>query len=142
MADARPANSIAGFSRLLIDSGLISNGVLRSLTNDFQARVAQGSRRSATLTQFTDYLIASGFLTCWQCAKLREGRWKGFFLESYKILEFLGCDEKCGRYLAERTLDGHRVVLAVTPWNVARGANGEQLFTVEDFDSGAEPRSA
>ena len=138
MGDARKPKDVSTFSELLLASGLLNTSVLRSLTNDFHGQVASGKQIDTSLTTFTSYLVASGFLTCWQCAKLREGRYKGFFLDDYKLLDCLGPDDKVTRFLALHGFNGQRVVLAVTPRAIAAGPNGESQYTVENYDPGRD----
>ena len=139
MGEARQANDVRTFSELLLASGLLNESELRSLSNDFRAQAACGKLPDASLTTFTSYLVASSFLTCWQCAALRKGRCKGFFLDDYKLLDFVGTDDKVSRFLAVHVFKGQRVVLAVTPRRWATGPDGESLYTVEDYDPGTDP---
>jgi len=134
MGDARKPKDVSAFSELLLASGLLNTSVLRSLTNDFHAHIACRKLSDTSLKTFISYLAASGFLTCWQCAKLREGRYKGFFLDDYKLLDCLGPDDKVTRFLALHGLNGQRVVLAVTPRAIAAGPNGESQYTVVNYD--------
>jgi hypothetical protein len=134
MAEARWPKDFGAFSELLLASGLVNESVLRTLTNDFRAQVARQKLPDESLTTFNSYLVGSGFLTCWQCGMLREGRYKGFFLDEFKLLDCFGPDDKVTRFLAVHGLTSQRVVLAVTPYSVARGSNGESLYTVEDYN--------
>ncbi len=64
--------------------------------------------------EFADYLIAKEVLTRWQADSLLAGRYKGFFLDQYKILEALP-DDKVVRMLAENLRTGKHVVLLIEP---------------------------
>ncbi len=48
-----------------------------------------------------EYFVASGRLTNWQAAKLQDGRHKGFFLGSYRLMSRLGAGGMSTVYLAE-----------------------------------------
>ena len=89
--------SMDEFTRIMIESGLVANG---SVHADFLASIDESDKIKNSITGFTKYLIANDVLTCWQCAKLRNGQHKGFFMDSFRILDQLGHDEKCNRYLA------------------------------------------
>ena len=90
-------DDINEFNRTMIESGLISDG---SVLADFLASIDESDKIENSITGFTKFLIAHEVLTCWQCAKLRNGQYKGFFMDSFRILDHLGHDEKCNRYLA------------------------------------------
>jgi hypothetical protein len=74
-----------------------------------------------TVETFCDFLIATNRLTAWQCEKLRMGKYKGFYLDNYLLLEQIGKDYEFGYYKARDARDGHLVRLAVTPVNRAKG---------------------
>jgi len=68
-----------------------------------------------TAEELADKLIAAGHLTRWQCDKLLEGRYKGFFLGKYKLLDHLGTGGMSSVYLAEHVLMQRRVAIKVLP---------------------------
>jgi len=47
------------------------------------------------------YLVAARLLTRWQCKKLLAGKYKGFYLGPYKLLEHIGTGGMSSVYLAE-----------------------------------------
>ncbi|RMF89024.1 MAG: serine/threonine protein kinase, partial [Planctomycetota bacterium] len=59
--------------------------------------------------------VDTGMLTAWQCEKLLEGRYKGFFLNKYKLLDHLGTGGMSSVYLAEHVLMERRVAIKVLP---------------------------
>jgi hypothetical protein len=59
------------------------------------------------------HLIDNQLLTNWQFEKLRDGRWKGFFLGPYKLLAHVTCDDIHSIYLAEDVNSHHRDHLAI-----------------------------
>ncbi len=61
------------------------------------------------------HLTRDGVLTQWQCAKLREGKYRGFFLGKYKLLGLLGSGGMSLVYLAEHTKMHRRVAIKVLP---------------------------
>ena len=69
----------------------------------------------ARLGTFCGFLISTNRITEWQCDKLRMGKWKGFYLDNYLILEHVGKDYSHSYYKARDTRDGKLVRMAVTP---------------------------
>jgi hypothetical protein len=101
------------FLRALRSSGLISENTLTPLLDHFQNSDVVSGRFSVVL--FAALLVEKGELTCWQCARLCEGRFKGFFCDEYKIMDHVCHDQECSYYLAEALDTGRRVVLAFHP---------------------------
>jgi serine/threonine-protein kinase len=62
-------------------------------------------------------LIEQGVLTRWQCDRLAEGRYKGFLLGKYRLLDHLGSGGMSAVYLAEHKHMGRRVAIKVLPQN-------------------------
>jgi len=133
MSNQAPINDIDGFCRILAASGLVGGDWIASALADFRAHAARDSKYGASFTAFTKYLVANGIVTCWQCAKLRNGQYKGFFLDGYKLLDHIGADPSCSRYLAEDSRTGQCVVLCFKPLSVAPLRNGNPQYWVEDF---------
>ena len=52
----------------------------------------------------SDDFIAAGIITRWHTDKLLTGKYKGFFLGKYKLLDHLGTGGMSSVYLAEHTL--------------------------------------
>ncbi|MGE5192038.1 MAG: serine/threonine protein kinase [Deltaproteobacteria bacterium] len=57
--------------------------------------------------------VRSGHLTRFQAERLLEGRYRGFFIDHYKVLEILGAGGMACLYLAEDLNGGERVALKV-----------------------------
>jgi serine/threonine-protein kinase len=62
-----------------------------------------------------DRLVGEGLLTPWQRDNLLKGRYKGFFIKKYKLLDLLGAGGMSSVYLAEHTLMRRRVAIKVLP---------------------------
>ncbi len=65
--------------------------------------------------------------------KLFDGKWKGFFLDDYKMLDHAYTDDAYSYYLAEHVSTGRRVVLRVTPYAHARNQTGTEYRIVHEF---------
>jgi len=60
-------------------------------------------------------LVDEALLTPWQRDNLLQGRYKGFFIKKYKLLDHLGTGGMSSVYLAEHTLMRRRVAIKVLP---------------------------
>ena len=65
--------------------------------------------------RLADKLVDDGLLTPWQRENLLQGRYKGFFVKKYKLLDLLGAGGMSHVYLAEHTLMRRRVAIKVLP---------------------------
>jgi serine/threonine protein kinase len=61
------------------------------------------------------HLVEHGILTRWQADRILEGKYKGFFLKKYKLLDHLGSGGMSNVYLAEHVLMHRRVAIKVLP---------------------------
>ena len=68
----------------------------------------------AELNDFRNHLVENNVLTRWQCERLLEGRYKGFFMDAFKLLRHIGHEGSCSTYAAENVQTKHRVVLRST----------------------------
>jgi len=57
--------------------------------------------------------VRDGLLTRFQAERILEGRFRGFFIDRYKVLEILGAGGMACLYLAQDTETGERVALKV-----------------------------
>jgi serine/threonine protein kinase len=115
------------FLDLVRRSGLVEkdqlNGVLLTLKEQASGSPSVAHQQAPPNGPLTDTelvaekLIDAGLLTSWQCAKLMEGRHKGFFLGKYKLLDHLGTGGMSSVYLAEHVLMQRRVAIKVLPKN-------------------------
>jgi serine/threonine-protein kinase len=103
------------FLDLVRRSGLVErdqlNGVLLTLREQAQGGPITDAEALG------ERLVEAGLLTTWQCARLLEGRYKGFFLGKYKLLDHLGTGGMSSVYLAEHVLMQRRVAIKVLPKN-------------------------
>ncbi len=90
---------------------------------DRLAQVVAEWKRKATLSELddaqycADYMVERELLTIWQCKKLLDGRYRGFFLGKYKLLGHLGSGGMSSVYLAEHVMMQRRVAIKVLPQN-------------------------
>jgi eukaryotic-like serine/threonine-protein kinase len=102
------------FLKYAVKSGLVTENQLREIVDAAKAELALGVDDVTRLGRLAQLAVVREMLTSWQCAKLLEGRYKGFFLGSYKLLAFLGSSGAASRYLAENS-EGGEVEILVAP---------------------------
>jgi hypothetical protein len=89
MSTAFPWSSdLDRFLAMALASNLANVGDLESWRQRFNAERSAAARTDVDeLTAFCDFLIEQGLLTRWQCKMLVEGKFRGFFVEHFKLLE-------------------------------------------------------
>ena len=101
------------FLNLVRRSGLVErdqlNRVLRRLKEEAAGKPIKDTDFVA------ERMVEALLLTSWQCDRLLEGRYRGFFLKKYKLLDHLGTGGMSSVYLAEHTLMRRRVAIKVLP---------------------------
>ena len=78
-------------------------------------RAAHHGKIPADVEAVAEHLIKCGMLTSWQSDKIKEGKYRGFFLGKYKLLGHLGSGGMSTVYLAEHTKMHRRVAIKVLP---------------------------
>jgi hypothetical protein len=109
------------FLRLLIRSELATEEESAALLAEFREEYLKSTWLPDTITAFCSYLVGAGHLTTWQCAKLRQGQWKGFYLGGFELLDLLSIDKEFSYFLARDIRDDAIVRLAITPPARAKG---------------------
>jgi serine/threonine protein kinase len=97
-------------------SGLVEKDRLKSLLADLK-REAGDQPIADAADAIIDRLIANKLITKWQADRLKEGRYKGFFLGKYKLLNHLGSGGMSRVYLAEHIVMHRLVAIKVLPKN-------------------------
>jgi eukaryotic-like serine/threonine-protein kinase len=105
--------TVDAFLDLVRRSGLIEKDRLADLLLDLE-READGQPPADTDAIVTR-LIQAKLITRWQANRLLEGRYKGFFLGKYKLLDHLGTGGMSKVYLGEHVLMQRRVAIKVLP---------------------------
>lgn len=78
-----------------------------------------------------EHLRQAGLLTAWQLEKLLVGKYKGFFLGSYKLLGHIGTGGMSNVYLAEHTRMHDRRAIKVLPRRRVNDATYLARFQLE-----------
>jgi eukaryotic-like serine/threonine-protein kinase len=95
---------------LLVRSQLVPLDEVQRLQAEYCRQDAHES-----LDEFITILVKRGLLTEWQISKLREQKYKGFFLSHYRLLRRLSYEVDGARYLARDERSGGEVVIRVRP---------------------------
>jgi hypothetical protein len=129
------SDDIDDFCALLVRSNLATEEQMAVLARRFRDEFLSATSLPKIITSFCTFLVGTGILTTWQCEKLRNGKWKGFFdLKNFTILDDLGGDADLWYFLARDDVDGGIVRLAVTPRNKCKG-NEVEFRVVQRFVS-------
>ena len=99
---------------LLGRSGLLDKAQIERVIEELRAAHGADLPEGAALAE---ELIKRDLITRWQADKLLEGRYKGFFLNKYKLLSLLGTGGMSSVFLAENVLMQKRVAVKVLPKN-------------------------
>lgn len=100
---------------LLRQSRLIESSRLEQALQDLRRDLGEEQIQDSDF--LAAKLVAMNLLTPWQCENLLQGRYKGYYLKQYKLLDHLGTGGMSHVYLAEHTLTGRRVAIKVLPKN-------------------------
>jgi len=87
--------------------------------------------RYPTADELADALTAEGLLTKFQAEHLRQGKWQGFFLGTYKMLDKLGTGTTSVVYLAEHVRLKQQVAIKVLSPQKAQDAEALGRFERE-----------
>ena len=107
--------SSKSFLELVQRSSLVDNDLLQRAVRKCSEQ--HGGAIPADPQVIANDLVGAGLLTRWHCQKLFEGRFKGFFLGKYKLLDHLGTGGMSSVYLAEHTLMQRLRAIKVLPKN-------------------------
>lgn len=89
------------FLGLVRASGLVAMDRLDDAYSTYCRSIGSRSRDDVAIDGFCEHLIAARLLTYWQCSRLRDGRWRGFLIDRYKLLGHLRYGTHESFYLAE-----------------------------------------
>jgi hypothetical protein len=111
------------FADLLIASGLVREQEVTAATADF-------SRASAI--ELAAHLVSRNLLTPWQAEKLLQGKYKGYFLDDYKLLDLVDTTNVSLRYRAEHVPTSKFVILNIGAKKLFPTTDGKPLYVVEE----------
>jgi hypothetical protein len=104
------SNTEKHIAKYLIKSGLMSRQQCRRNLRAFHAHSENRGKEA-----FLSFLVSKSELTEWQRMNLLEGKWKGFLLDNFMLLDHLRALPGHSEYLAVETDTGERVVMGIWP---------------------------
>ena len=123
------------FVDLAVRSGLRNAAELREAFSAFRCEVPTPHENGiAELNDFCDHLVKGDVLTRWQCGMLFDGRYKGYFLDHFKLLRHVGFAGNWSVYDAEDTHTKRRVVVRVAPLHIRRHEDIKPYYEVDEAD--------
>src|SRR5436190_11716322 len=105
------------FIELLRKSEICTEKQVTDLVSSFGYERGEITSGDDGVSQFCRFLIVKNAVTAWQCDKLKAGKFRGFYLDDYLLLEVVGQDNTSRSYRARDMRDGSIVRLIVTPMN-------------------------
>jgi eukaryotic-like serine/threonine-protein kinase len=119
------------FIDLLGKSQLCTEQQIGQLVSSFERErgdIASGD----VVAQFCDFLVGTDAVTAWQCDKLKAGKFKGFYLDNYVLLEHSGKGADYSSYKSRDTKNGNIVNLVIRPRPVNQ-TGGQIEYRVEPW---------
>ena len=98
--------------QLVVKSGIADEDDLKKSLGPISGKLDSADFSAA---QLSDHLIEAGIITKWHAGKLLAGKYKGFFLDKYKLLGHLGTGGMSSVYLAEAKNTGQKRAIKVLP---------------------------
>jgi serine/threonine protein kinase len=95
---------------LMRQSGIVEPGRLTAGLPELPSNPKEAAR----------VLVREGWLTYFHAEQLLKGKWRGFSIGKYQILERLGCGGMGAVYLADHSLMRRRVAVKVLPVHLAK----------------------
>ena len=130
----RATTPVGRFVGLAHASGLVAKEELQRACNDFESVAGPSGTDPGSVEAFCEFLVAREIFTPWQCEKLKEGRYKGFFVAChtrYRILSWVRTEEEYTVYLVEDTQTKAHLHMRVTPPSRLPGDTGK--FQIEEL---------
>jgi hypothetical protein len=127
--DSEMAIQINTFLDLVLRSGLLSSSEMCDACVGFDTLQTNEN----ALSDLCKHLIDKRALTEWQCDKLRQGKYKGFFYDGYRLLSRLGMGETFSTYLGQQVSTGKLVEIDVTPPTIVPLKDGKFHYIVREI---------
>src|SRR5262245_20364369 len=116
--------SLDAFLELVAKSGVIDPARMTGYVD----RLRSASALPSEPGKLAGLMVRDGFLTQFQAEQLLQGKWRGFHVGKYKVLEKLGSGGMGTVYLAEHKIMRRRVALKVLPKSKAQDASSLERF--------------
>jgi len=119
---------VKSFVRLAVASGLVSGEAMQEFLAEFLQE--NPGEASGSLDTLIEFLIRKEILTSWQADKLRHGKYKGFFIDNYVVLDHSQVHDAYSTFLARDTITGRQVTLAIWPPTTRPARDGSPAYRV------------
>ncbi len=110
-------------------SGLVDDDQLRQALTD--CKVENGGRMPDDPEMVAKFMLERELLTNWHIDKLLDGRYKGFRLGKYRLLDHIGTGGMSAVYLAQHTLMHQRRAVKVLPKRRVNDSSYKERFYLE-----------
>ncbi|QDU73999.1 Serine/threonine-protein kinase PrkC [Bremerella volcania] len=117
------------FIELISKSKLVESSALEQVVEELRA--SNDGKLPEDLDALQKHFVEKHLLTTWHCEKLRNGKYKGFFLSKYRLLKHLGTGGMSSVYLAEHILMNRKVAIKVLPRRRVNDASYLARFHLE-----------
>ncbi|MEW4452689.1 serine/threonine-protein kinase [Bremerella sp. JC817] len=117
------------FIELIGKSKLVQPPALEQALEELRA--AHDGEIPKDLDVLQEFFVGKNLLTNWHCEKLRNGKYKGFYLSKYRLLKHLGTGGMSSVYLAEHILMNRKVAIKVLPRRRVNDASYLARFHLE-----------
>jgi len=107
--------NVETFLDLIRRSGLVEKDRLQELIALLEKE--SGDKLPSDVDEIGRRFVVENLISQWQCDRLLEGKYRGFFLGRYKLLGQLGTGGMSTVYLGEHVLMQRRVAIKVLPRN-------------------------
>lgn len=112
----------------MLRSGLVSEARLQAELKELQTT---GSRGIGAAERIANHFMAKRLITAWQAEKLLQGRYRGFILGNYRLLDQLGRGGMSVVYVGEHRRMQRKVAIKVLPKSRVRQKAYLERFLAE-----------
>lgn len=105
--------AINDFTEMLVRSRLATKAQVAGYLESWRA--LENTYDPNDTQSFSKWLVLEDIITQWQSDNIFAGKYKGFFLGSYKLLRVIGTGGMSSVYLAEHTILERKVAIKVLP---------------------------
>jgi serine/threonine protein kinase len=116
--------SVEAFLELVRKSGVVDPTRISAYLESLRA----ANQSTSEPTRLSELMVRDGVLTQFQTEQFLAGKWRGFFVGKYKILERLGAGGMGTVYLAEHKFMKRRVAIKVLPKSKAKDSSSLERF--------------
>lgn len=121
--------TVKSFVEMVQRSKLVDEESLRQKLLECKQHL--GDRFPDDVDAVAEFMIQAGLLSRWHCDKIFSGKYKGFELGKYKLLDLLGTGGMSSVYLAEHLVMKRKVAIKVLPKKKVNQSSYLKRFQLE-----------